>query len=89
VLELSDEGSWTALPIASIAASFLWLTLLRDNRMSPAAIVHLVSFVVLFALAMLAIPASNMQAYWLLLIAVGVLVIEAVLSLVVSPPARQ
>lgn len=89
VLEVSDEGSWTALPIASIAASFLWLTLLRDNRMSPAAIVHLVSFVVLFVLAMLAIPASNMQAYWLLLIAVGVLVIEAVLSLVVSPRARQ
>jgi low temperature requirement protein LtrA len=87
LLLVSDEGTWTALPLSSVALSILWMTLLRDRRMSAPAVVHLVSFVVIFSLAMLGIPADNAQSYWLLLAAVGTLCLEALLAVLLTPKA--
>ena len=81
---IRDDGSWTTLPLSGVALAILWMTLMRDGRMSPPAIIHLLSFVVLFTLALLSIPASISQSYWLLLGGVGVLMLEAVLALVLT-----
>jgi len=81
---IRDDGSWTTLPLSGIALAILWMTLMRDGRLSPPAIVHLVSFVVLLTLAVLSIPASISQSYWLLFGGVGVLMLEAVLALLLT-----
>jgi uncharacterized membrane protein len=85
---MADDRSWTTLPLSGIALAILWMTVMRDGRMSPPAMVHLVSLVVLFTLAILSIPSSNSQSYWVLLGGVGVLILEAVLALVVTRRAR-
>jgi low temperature requirement protein LtrA len=84
---ITDEGTWTALPLSCIAASILWMTLLRDRRMSAPAVVHLVSAVVIFAMALLGIPADSMQSYGLLLAGVGVLAVEALLAVLLTRKA--
>jgi low temperature requirement protein LtrA len=84
LLKISSEGTWTALPLSSIAASILWMTLLRDRRMSAPAVVHLVGFVLIFAMAVVGIPADSMQSYGLLLAAVGVLAAQALLAVLLT-----
>jgi hypothetical protein len=64
------------------------MTLMRDGRMSPPATVHLVSFVVLLTLAIISLPSSNSESYWLLLGGVGVLMLQAVLALLLTRRAR-
>ena len=76
-----QEGAWTALPIFTISASILWLTLLRDRRMSAQSVLHLTCSAVLLVLALFGIFANDLESYWLLLAAVGVLIAQAILSL--------
>jgi low temperature requirement protein LtrA len=76
-----QEGAWTALPIFTISASILWLTLLRDRRMSGQSVLHLTCSAALLVLALFGIFANDLESYWLLLTAVGVLIAQAILSL--------
>jgi len=87
LLRISDEGTWTSLPLASIAGAILWMTLLRDRRLSAPAVVHLVGVVIISTLAILGIPADSMQSYGLLLSAVGVLCIQALLAVLLTRKA--